>query len=420
MKKISNAFLFCLAWTMIIMLFSCREENYQIFSYAYDSNDTSNFDEANSSFTGQFKAIWTAMNCNYPIWDYEERFGIDWDDVYEKYYPVFRSFDERLINKCDTVTLDEFSDIYAEILSPLHDGHFSAQIRHLYREQIIMTGSHVLSLESKPANMNYYLNSNDDNNQIEEHLKGKKCEYALFKKGIVYFSISSIDFSYIFHNNDSLVWYCWFDKIQELHKNGSLSGIIIDVRNNHGGNGSDYQYLLGALQEPDAISNKINFNVHQLGKIRGKSGYGRLDYLPLEPFYVPIYPKEHEIIDKQPIVLLANGETASNAEHICLGAKQLNNGCVIGTQTAGALSPLAPIDENGIIYSMYYSGTVGYMNNTPFYLYIPIGAFFTNEGEILESIGITPDIECPLDEDLYISSGRDSQLERALEYIRTR
>ncbi|MBQ6209348.1 MAG: hypothetical protein IJK42_06200 [Prevotella sp.] len=76
----------------MLMTVSCRDESDDLISYAYE--DVMNFAEANSSLEGQFKAIWTAMNCNYPIWDYEEQQGLNWDDVYDKYLPQFKKLDE--------------------------------------------------------------------------------------------------------------------------------------------------------------------------------------------------------------------------------------------------------------------------------------------------------------------------------------
>ena len=46
-------------------------------------------------------------------------------------------------------------------------------------------------------------------------------------------------------------------------------------------------------------------------------------------------------------------------------------------------------------------------------------AAFTREGKLIEGEGIAPDIEVPFDVDLYEATGQDSQLDRALRYIRT-
>jgi C-terminal processing protease CtpA/Prc len=43
----------------------------------------------------------------------------------------------------------------------------------------------------------------------------------------------------------------------------------------------------------------------------------------------------------------------------------------------------------------------------------------TKDKQILEGVGLTPDIEVDFDVTLYRSTGRDTQLDRALQYLRT-
>lgn len=50
---------------------------------------------------------------------------------------------------------------------------------------------------------------------------------------------------------------------------------------------------------------------------------------------------------------------------------------------------------------------------------IPSNVTIAEDVGIMEGIGVTPDIEEQLDSALYESTGRDTQLERALQYIRT-
>jgi C-terminal processing protease CtpA/Prc len=69
-------------------------------------------------------------------------------------------------------------------------------------------------------------------------------------------------------------------------------------------------------------------------------------------------------------------------------------------------------------YSYNYSGHIGEDNKTPVYVYLPFMAQFTREGQILEGIGVTPDIEVDLDSKQHRATGQDSQLDRALQYIR--
>lgn len=100
----------------------------------------------------------------------------------------------------------------------------------------------------------------------------------------------------------------------------------------------------------------------------------------------------------------------------CLGAKQMPNARVIGTQTWGALSALF---DDPKCYSLAYSSCVGISGETPFYAYIPFDVTVTKDLDIIEGTGIIPDIEVQLDVDLLNNTGRDNQLERALQYIRT-
>jgi len=464
MKKI-RFYLTGLSLLLLTAVYSCREESDSVMSYEYAPNDTSNFVEASSSFEGQFKAIWTAMSCNYPIWDYEEQFGLDWNDVYNRYLPIFRALDERACMSHDSVTNSELEALYSEILSPLHDGHFYASIKNLHNDSLVFVqpldirnkASRPDYQDSQDISSKYYQSATDGELLMEEFDESKILfetiiEYGSFKDGIVFLRLSSQCLTEMMTNefpsdselDSSLgenavlsklykdaalktkeVWRKWYYQIQALHGKGMLKGVIIDLRNNLGGDSADYQYVIGALQAPDAVSGKLNAKVHQNGMLRVKSGIGQRDYLPMTPWYFPIYPEEHAVIEHEPIVVLANGHTASMAEHLCLAAKLMANGRIIGTQTMGAFSPLAESNTNESVYPLTYAGSVGdkpflgLLSETPFYLNIPFAAFFTNDGKILESIGIEPDIKVEFDNELYESTGRDNQLERALEFIRT-
>ena len=46
-------------------------------------------------------------------------------------------------------------------------------------------------------------------------------------------------------------------------------------------------------------------------------------------------------------------------------------------------------------------------------------ASFSMDKKIYEGVGVEPDIEVDFDKDLFTATGRDTQLERALQYIET-
>ena len=253
---------------------------------------------------------------------------------------------------------------------------------------------------------------------------GIKIRYALLKGNIAYlyfdeFNLSSYltdeGVNQTFPHADEVtlarikkieeVWHCWFNAIQNLHKTGKLGGVIIDLRNNEGGLMLDYQYVLGALLPSGGF---------QYGQVRYKRGPARLDYSPLMPQTIPTLDSEHAIIT-EPIVVLANSKSISMSEITSLSTKYLDNAILIGKRTWGGLCGLQP----QLLYTLTYSGHIGEENKTPVYVYLPGMAQFTREGQILEGVGVTPDIEVDLNVALLKTFGRDSQLERALEYIRT-
>ena len=252
---------------------------------------------------------------------------------------------------------------------------------------------------------------------------GVAVTYALFKGNIVYIYLSSCHLSNFLvpeelakmqdmqGNNLKVaqqvkeVWTKWFDKIQQLHASGTLGGVVIDVRCNKGGTFDDYQYLLGAM---------LPSGGQTIAQIRYKRGTGRYDYSPLMPQVAPTYSSEHAVIT-EPVVILTNCHSASMAETMARGAQLMPNCRVIGTRTWGAFSPITGNDN----FSYNYSGQIGIQGQTPVWALVPLVATYTMDGRQEEGYGVTPNIEVDLDMDLYKDEKNDTQLDRALEYIRT-
>ena len=132
------------------------------------------------------------------------------------------------------------------------------------------------------------------------------------------------------------------------------------------------------------------------------------------PQYMPTYPDEHVTVTA-PIVTLCNVTSVSMAEHTAYGTKILDNGTLIGTRTWGGFSALS----SGEVYTTNYAGYVGVMDVTPVFCYTPLELAMTKDNEVLEGKGVTPDIELQWDNDLFMTTGRDNQLEKALDYIKS-
>lgn len=496
---------------LLLMLTGCRQESDNVMSYAF--NDAMAFQKADTSFVGEFEVFWNGMNTNYALWDYELENGLDWDNVYQKYYPKFAELDEK-----DTVTDEELGNLLNEIVKPLHDGHLVIKLKNRHtgnyvtaspahlrvgdereeeytatqgflpslkyyqdkgkilemrsastnvigqligiwvayiKEQITGLKLKTYRTQDEEERLNAFQSAYNDLYQIvkTDNLNAYNAfairyewlhipylepinlnlyehpleiTYALLEGNIAYLSFNHfrltayLDSGFckeLFGQPTGLtklavesvqnIWYSWFSAIQELKKAGNLGGVIIDVRSNGGGMLNDYQYVLGAL---------LPSGGHHMADARFKRGLGRFDYSPIMPQTMPTMEAEHETVT-EPIVVLCNCSSVSMAEMTSMGAKVLENGTLIGTRTWGGFSALSS-NEN---YSNNYAGYVGIQNVTPVFCYIPQEVTFSIlDGKIVEGHGVEPDIEVSMDFDAWNKgNGSDSQLDRALQFIRT-
>ena len=428
------------AMLLLVLVTSCREESDALQNYAF--NDGLAFEKARKSFAGKFKVLWKALDQNYGIWDYERSQGVDWDAVYDEFLPKYEALDKR-----DDVTDEELRKLLEATLAPLHDGHFAAQMENHQTGNFVVTvpsntrtkeRDDFEAMKNTTHNLSAYLpaafggtgNQILDYKEADTHIAemgeyGITVKYALFKDNIAYFYFSGFyltlylndeKYQKIFGKANAATqqlalavrqaWQAWFDKVQELHASGQLKGVVIDLRNNGGGMLDDNQYVLGSMLPSGGF--EVAFS-------RFKRGVGRYDYSPLSPFKVPTLETAHETIT-EPIVVLTNCGSVSMAEITSLGCQSLPNGTLIGKRTHGGLCSLI---TNPGVYYQNYSGIIGEMNKTPIYLYIPHMTTISKEGKLFEGVGLTPDIEVDLDVTQYQATGRDTQLERALQFCTT-
>lgn len=249
-------------------------------------------------------------------------------------------------------------------------------------------------------------------------------KYALLKGNIAYFGFTGFELSSYLNDEECAsifdlsvpatqqhvnqmkeVWQSWFDAVQQLHKNGTLGGVIIDVRNNGGGNMDDSQYVVGSLVPAGGI---------HFGYQRFKRGTGRYEYSPLMPAIVGSMEQPHETIT-EPVVIMTNCFSVSMSETSALCVKTMPNGTTLGKRSYGAICALVDNEYN----SFNYAGYIGVNGVTPVFGKVPSMASFTLDKKIIEAEGITPDIEVDFDIPLFNATGQDTQLDRALQFIRT-
>src|SRR5258708_14527851 len=110
--------------------------------------------------------------------------------------------------------------------------------------------------------------------------------------------------------------------------------MIMDMRNNHGGDVGDLNFLIGRI-----ISKPLHF-----GYTRSKSGNGRLAYTPW--INASVLPVSESKSFSFPIIVLADNYTASLAETVTMAIHTLPNGKIVGETTWGATGPIT----NNLVY----------------------------------------------------------------------
>ena len=129
-KSIKTAAVALLA---LLSLQACRKESDMLHNYSYDSLLA--FGEADRSFGEKFKVLWEALNSNYALWDYEAEHGLDWDEVYDTYYPKFVELDTLALKR--KITNKELTDLLTQVVGPLHDGHLAVDVKNHSSDSLV-------------------------------------------------------------------------------------------------------------------------------------------------------------------------------------------------------------------------------------------------------------------------------------------
>jgi carboxyl-terminal processing protease len=109
--------------------------------------------------------------------------------------------------------------------------------------------------------------------------------------------------------------------------------------------------------------------------------------------------KPGDIAEGKPIVILANGATASGAEIVVAALQENRRATVIGTKTFG----------NGTIQTVFPLRDGGALRLTT-------SRFSTPNGRELETVGVAPDVVIEKEGGV---AGQDAQLEAALVHLRS-
>jgi hypothetical protein len=214
-------------------------------------------------------------------------------------------------------------------------------------------------------------------------------DYGTLAGGMLRYGKISENIGYIYIGpnliGDNTVWSQAIDQI--LDSLWTTRGIILDIRNNGGGNDALGNIIISRFADTKRLYSFVQF----------RNGSSHADFTPLTPAYiVPLGKRQFT----KPIMLLTNRRCISSAEGTILMARVLPHVTTIGDTTAGgSANPIELQLPNGWKYRI--SRWIQY----------------TADQTVFEGIGLPPQIVVSISA-ADATIGKDRVLENAIERIR--
>lgn len=240
---------------------------------------------------GNFEALWTILDEHYCF--FEEK-GVDWDAVHDKY-----------VRKIGTeMTSEELFDVCADMLDELRDGHVNL---------------------SASFNTSYYRKwwSDYPQNFSKRLIEESYFNFNYRQSAGMMFGFLNENIGYIYYGSfSSPIGEGNLDNV--LYFLSSAQGLIIDVRDNGGGDLTNVQTLVSRFITGPTV----------VGYISHKTGPGHGEFS--EPRAITYNPADlGRIRWGKPVIVLANRSTFSAANNFVSIMKLLPGVKIVGATTGG-------------------------------------------------------------------------------------
>ena len=268
---------------------------------------------------GNFEALWTIIDEHYCFFDYKQQeYGLDWNAVYDKYKV-------RVNNNMTTVQLFE---VLCDMLAELRDGHVNLSSSMDY-------GRYWTWQEAYPKN---YSDTLERHYMGTDYLIANGLHYRVLDDNIGYIRCASFETPIGEGNLDEMLSYLLFCR-----------GLIIDIRNNGGGNLTVAERLAGRFVHEKTL----------VGYMQHKTGKGHQDFSELEEIYLE--PSSNVRWNKK-VCVLVNRSVFSAANEFAVMMHCLPNVTLIGDHTGGGSGlPMSNSLPNG--WSVRFSACPMYDNH---------------------------------------------------------
>lgn len=277
MSKISSLRIIAIE-IVVLLLCACRSANE--INKSWDASD--NVD-----------ALYKIISEKYCYLDEK---NCDWDAVYSQYSQLAENL--TVTSYSDQIKL---FDLLSSMLDSLRDGHVN-----LYSSFDVSRST--AWYDGYPVNFNSAV--------VNNYLQG-----ARQAGGLMYNLIHGDTIGYIYYNS-------FANTVSDAHlawivrQFSECRGIVLDVRNNGGGDLTNAEKLAGPFFRESRI----------VGYWQHKTGAGRNDFSKLEPKYI----EKNELIQWQrPVVVLTNRRSYSATNYFACAMKEADNCALIGGITGG-------------------------------------------------------------------------------------
>lgn len=268
-------------------------------------------DEQSDTPTGNFEALWQIIDEHYCFFDYKQHeYGLDWNAVYNKYK----------VRVSDHMTTEQLFEVLTDMLAELRDGHVNLGSSMDY-------GRYWTWHEAYPQNFS---------DTLERCYLGTDYKIAAGMKYRVL---------------DDNIGYIRYESFLQGVGEGNLDdcltylalcrGLIIDIRNNGGGELTIAEKLAGRFVQEKTL---VSYMQHKTGK-------GHNDFSSLEPRYLE---PSSNIRWHKPVCVLTNRSVFSAANDFAVIMHTLPNVKLVGDHTGGGSGmPMTNSLPNG--WSVRYS-----------------------------------------------------------------
>lgn len=249
-------------------------------------------EEQDDTPTGNFEALWKTMDEHYCFFDYKQQeYGLDWQAVYGKYR----------MRISDHMTTTQLFEVLCDMLGELRDGHVNLSSAKDY-------GRYWKWQEAYPQNFSdtLYRHYMKTDYQIASALS-----YRVLDDGIGYVRCPTFESTIGEGNLDEILSYLIFCK-----------GIIIDIRNNGGGDLTMAERLAGRFVHEKTL---VGYMCH-------KTGPGHSEFSPLQEIWLE--PSKNVRWHK-PVCVLTNRSVYSAANYFAFIMRALPGVRLVGDHTGG-------------------------------------------------------------------------------------